>query len=325
MRLFRTALGIASLLIVPTAAADYTFSFNSRGHADYAGGSSGADGAAFSGAGSVAGSLGGGKGDAGNLASLSSLAATSPYLAATSGGAVDGDNALDCVDSTSTVPDAPRATQSCWLVSLAASQNNIPLAGKATDAYPLASPGSRDWNDWYQPTSFGGPPSNGGSPSGNRTSGGGGSAGAPTASTSDGRIDTTSGPTTDPFHFRSGSDGRGGDIISLGETTPSTHHRGRTSGGDTSGDDTSTPPIDTSLVTGTDSVVPTHHRGRDPVSTTVVDPATAASTLNTPVDQVLTGPSVNVSVAPQPIPEPGTLVLVGLALVAIAVMPKSKR
>jgi PEP-CTERM motif-containing protein len=342
MRL-RTALGIAGLLIAPTASADYAFSFNTRSDGGPAGASysDSAGGVVVSEGGSAGSSLGGGDG---GLASLSRLAAGPTSLGAANDRAAGEDGALDCFDSSSTVPDSPRATQSCWLIALASAESAVPLPAKATDPYPIATPGSQDWNDWYPPTAFGGNgggssdnrSGSGGSPSDNRTgtASGGGSAGATAASTSDSRDDATSGPSagaTDPFHFHTGSDGRGGDVISLGQTdgtdSSSHHHHGGTSGGGTTGGDTSTSLIDASLITSTDSVAPTHHRARDPIFATVVDPATAASTLNTTtIDQVLTGPTVNVSAdPPAPIPEPGTLVLVGLALVAIAVLPKGRR
>ena len=341
MRKFSTALalGIAGLLLGGSASADYSFSFNTQGRIDHTGASGGNEVASLSEDLSATGSLGDG-GD-GGLSSLSSLGRN--YLTPPTGAAAGGDSALDCVDSTSVVADAPRSTQACWLVALAAYDNKFPLTDKATDAYPIV--GGQDLSASYPPNGFGGTPGSGpsgdgGTPSSdNRGTGSGGSAGASTASNPDDRNTSpghSTGDTSDPFHFHTGSDGRGGDIVSLGPTQSSAggtdsishHHHGGSQGGGgttTSPSDTSTSLIDT-LVASTGDVAPVHHHSRDPIFTTTTGIVGATVTSNPVIDLTSTGPSANITEpAADPIPEPGTLVLVGLALVGIAVVPRRKR
>src|SRR5437762_3973931 len=107
MRKFSTALalGIAGLVFGTSASADYSFSFNAKGRIDHAGASGGSEAASLSEDLSATNSLGDGGGD-GELSSLSGLGRG--YLNAPTGAAAGGDSALDCVDSTSVVADAPR-------------------------------------------------------------------------------------------------------------------------------------------------------------------------------------------------------------------------
>ena len=166
----------------------------------------------------------------------------------------------------------------------------------------------------YPPYGFDGPPTSGLSGSGGSRSTG--SSPGTTTATPDDRSTTASQPggTSDPFRFH--SDRRGGDIISVGPT-PTTddsieslshHHPGHR------GPDTPTSLLDTTPLTDT----PTRHHRRDPV---VITPTDLSPVVDVPV---VTGPSVNVGPVAQPIPEPGTLVLVGLALVTIAVARRRK-
>src|SRR5437762_3274595 len=112
MRVFRTALGIAGFLIVPWASADYSFSFNTGGQHDRAGASSSpSSGASLSGAVSGAGSSSGNGGSGDGF--------TTGFLAPSKiNSDADSDSALDCFDSSSVLPDAPRYTDICWLIAI---------------------------------------------------------------------------------------------------------------------------------------------------------------------------------------------------------------
>jgi hypothetical protein len=328
MRVFRTALGVAGFLIVPWASADYSFSFNTRGQHDRAGASSSLTGAASlsetaSGANSSSGK--GGSGD-GKLADLSGF--TTGFLAPSNvnGDTAGLDSALDCFDSSSVLPNAPRYTDTCWLIAIAAS-GSTPL--RANNAYPLSAGKN---GDSYPPPSFGGQSSDlsGIGPSDSRTSASGGPAGAPSTSTSGQPGTTTSGKpvavASDSSHRHSALDVRGSDTTALapsqsiadGTDSFSHHHHGSGHG-------------DTSTTLSQNIVGPTKGYAGDPLFSTGVEPVFSANvdiagailTLNTTIDPLNTAPSLNDALlAPDPIPEPGTLALVGLALVAIAILPR---
>ncbi len=124
MRVFHAALGVAGFLLVPWAFADYSFSFNTRDQHEHAGLSSGAwlAGGA-SGADSSSGK--GGSGD-GELADLSGF--TMGFLAPSHiNSDADLDSALDCFDSSSVLPNAPRYTDTCWLIAIAAFGSRPPV------------------------------------------------------------------------------------------------------------------------------------------------------------------------------------------------------
>jgi len=317
MRVFRTALGIAGFLIVPWASADYSFSFNTGGQHDRAGASSSpSSGASLSGAVSGAGSSSGNGGSGDGF--------TTGFLAPSKiNSDSDSDSALDCFDSSSVLPDAPRYTDICWLIAIAAS-GSMPL--RTNDAYPLSGGKSFDLS--------------GIGPADSRTSASGGPAGAPSTSTSREPGTTTSGKpvaaASDSSHRHSALDVRGSNTTALarsqsiaGGTDSFSHHRHGSGHGDTS--TTLSQNIvgptkgyagDPMFGTGVDPVFSTDVA---PVFITSVDIAGAILTLNTTIDPLNTAPSLNNALlAPDPIPEPGTLALVGLALVAIAILPRRK-
>ena len=324
MRVFRTALGIAGFLIVPWASADYSFSFNTGGQHDRAGASSSpSSGASLSGAlsGTDSSSGNGGSGD-GKLGDLAGF--TTGFLAPSKiNSDADSDSALDCFDSSSVLPNAPRYTDICWLIAIAAA-GSTPL--RANDAYPLSGGKSFDLS--------------GIGPADSRTSASGGPAGAPSAPTSGEPGTTTSGKpvavASDSSHRHSALDVRGSNTTALapsqsiagGTDSFSHHHHGSGHG-------------DTSTTLSQNIVGPTKGYAGDPVFGTGVDPlfstdvapvfvtsvdiAGAILTLNTTIDPLNTAPSLNNALlAPDPIPEPGTLALVGLALVALAILPRRR-
>ena len=317
MRVFRTALGIAGFLIVPWASADYSFSFNTGGQHDRAGASSSpSSGASLSGAASGAGSSSGNGGSGDGF--------TTGFLAPSKiNSDADSDSALDCFDSSSVLPDAPRYTDICWLIAIAAS-GSTPL--RANDAYPLSGGKSFDLS--------------GIGPADSRTSASGGPAGAPSTSTSREPGTTTSGKpvaaASDSSHRHSALDVRGSNTTALarsqsiaGGTDSFSHHRHGSGHGDTS------TTLSQNIVGPTKGYAgdPVFGTGVDPVFSTDVAPvfitsvdiAGAILTLNTTIDPLNTAPSLNNALlAPDPIPEPGTLALVGLALVAIAILPRRK-
>ena len=335
MRVVDTALGIAGFLIFPCASADYSFSFDTRGQHDRTGASS-----SLSGAASLSGTTSGGDSSSnkggtahGNLAGLSGITAGILDPSNINSDAAGLDSALDCFDSSSTLPNAPRFTKTCWLIAIAASRSG-PLSANATDAYPLHSSGSKSGNDSYPPPSFGGQSAdlNGTGPIDNRTSDSRSPAGAPIAHTSGKPVTTTSGePATvvaDSSPSHSTLDVRGSDITSSAPTQSivdgtdsfSHHHRG-SGNGDTS---TGLPPNIIVPAAGY-AGDPVFSIGTDPLFSTNVDIAGPALTLNTTIDPLDTAPSLNDALlAPVPVPEPGTLALVGLALVAIAILPRRK-
>jgi hypothetical protein len=334
MRVFDTVLGIAGFLIVPWASADYSFSFDTRGQHDRTGASSSLSGAAsLSGPASGAQSSSTNGGTAhGNLASFSDFTAGFLDPSNINSDAAGLDSALDCFDSSSTLPNAPRFTKTCWLIAIAASRSG-PLRANATDAYPLQSSGSKSWNDSYLPPSFGGKSAdlNGIGPTDNRTGGSGSPVGKPIVSTSGTPATRTSGEpvavVADASPSHSALDVRGSDISSAptqsivdGTDSFSHHHSGSGNG-------------DTSTGLSPNIIVPAAGYAGDPVFSTGTDPLFStnveitgpASTLNTTIDPLDTAPSLNDALlAPVPVPEPGTLALVGLALVAIAILPRRK-
>src|SRR5438046_2203121 len=139
-----------------------------------------------------------------------------------------------------------------------------------------------------------------------------------------------------PSHRHSALDVRGSNTTAparsqsiAGGTDSFSHHRHGSGHGDTS--TTLSQNIvgptkgyagDPMFGTGVDPVFSTDVA---PVFITSVDIAGAILTLNTTIDPLNTAPSLNNALlAPDPIPEPGTLALVGLALVAIAILPRRK-
>jgi len=314
MRAFWVALGAAGLLIVPQAFADFSFSFSSRPQQEHAGSSSGwGEGASAQDASSHDASSGGsgGGGATGPLSyesGLLSLPNLSTGLhgtnAATSGSIFEHD--VDCVD--------PAAALSAS--AFIACSNLLGLASGAVNAKVLDSHSSSTTTGSMTPSSGGGfvwTPSTGGGLVWAPYSGGG-----VTSMPSTGSVFV--GTPSSAGSGRSSSDGTGVRPVdgSSYSALPGTHGRD-----------------------GGDATLPGPYNGpRDPSNGSSATPGTTGTATvggsdpflpvsgpGDTLDPLGTAPFSTVAALTiaQPVPEPGSLALVGLAVVVLAILLRGKR
>ena len=328
MRILCAALAAAGFLAVPQAFADYSFSFTTKTQQEHAGAASGLSGATSPQSG-ASGSLGGGGGGGGVLAGPSSANGSALLSTPTVGshsangsirGPAAGDSAEDCLDPASAPSDPSGPKRGCS--SSALSAPGAGPGGKVIASYP--------------------PPSSGGQ--------GSDSSGVPPTGSQTGGSVLSAGPPPDLDWGQPGTPSLGGLSLLpvdglLSSSLPGGH------GGDTGagtivvGDVPFVPVQDGGVPSDYPWTVPVQDGGfpgdypwNSPPTGTGTTPllqdpifsagpnALTPTILGNAGD--LPGPTPSfdvVSADPPSIPEPGTLVLVGLALVVMAALPLRKR